>query len=106
MSTLYYAEQRWRRVFLARLAVVWYSIHMKNVSKIYEFPVVIEKDSDGSFFAVVPSLQGCYTSGKTFVEALENIKNVITLVVEDMKSTHQAIPVRKPVSFMSVEVFA
>lgn len=92
---------------LAKLVVAGYTPkYMKNVSKLYEFPVIIEKDSDGSFFAVVPSLQGCYTSGKTFVEALENIKNVIALVVEDMKSAHQAIPVRKPVSLMSVEVFA
>lgn len=79
---------------------------MKKTQKIYEIPVVVEKDIDGSFFAVAPSIQGCYASGKTFAEALENIKSVLTLVIEDMKSAHQAISKRKPVSFMSVEVFA
>lgn len=79
---------------------------MRKIQKIYEIPVVIEKDADGSFFAVAPSLQGCYTSGKTFAEALENIKEVMTIIVEDMRSAHQTIPKRKPVSLMSVEVFA
>ena len=79
---------------------------MKKTMKLYEVPVVIEKDMDGSFFAVAPSLQGCYTSGKTFSEALENIKDVIALILEDMKSVRQVIPRCKPVSFMSVDVFA
>ncbi|OGZ07688.1 MAG: hypothetical protein A3D65_00830 [Candidatus Lloydbacteria bacterium RIFCSPHIGHO2_02_FULL_50_13] len=79
---------------------------MKKTLKLYEIPVVVEKDMDGSFFAVAPSLQGCYTSGKTFSEALENIKDVIALILEDMRSARQTIPKRKPVSFMSVEVFA
>ncbi len=42
---------------------------MKN----YRFTVVIEKDED-VFFAYCPELQGCYTQGDTWEEALENIK--------------------------------
>jgi hypothetical protein len=41
----------------------------KRVRK-YLFPVVIEKD-EGGFFAVCPSLQGCYTQGDTLQETLE-----------------------------------
>ncbi len=75
-------------------------------TKAYEFPVVIEKDIDGSYFARVPSLQGCFTSGETLSEALENIKEVIGLILEDLKAGHHPIPRRRPVSVLSVEVCA
>lgn len=43
--------------------------------------IVIEKDSDGSF-AYCPILQGCYTQGDTYEEALENIKDAIALHIK------------------------
>lgn len=79
---------------------------MKKVLKIYEFPVLIEKDGESSFFAVAPTLHGCYTSGKTFNEAVKNINEAVTLYVQDLKSEKQVVPKRKTVSFMSVEVTA
>ena len=48
----------------------------------YRFSVVIEKDKDG-YFAFSPELQGCYTQGSTYEETLRNIKDAITLHVED-----------------------
>ncbi|HUT03031.1 MAG TPA: type II toxin-antitoxin system HicB family antitoxin [bacterium] len=48
----------------------------------HQFAVVIEKDKDG-WFAMCPDLQGCYTQGDTYEEALENIKDAIRLHVED-----------------------
>lgn len=79
---------------------------MKKMTKIYEFPVVVEKDIDGSYFVMAPSLQGCYTSGKTLQEALLNIKDAISLYVKDLKADKKAIPNRKPISLTSIEVFA
>ena len=38
----------------------------------YRFPIIIEKDEDG-YFASCPALQGCYTQGDTYEEALANI---------------------------------
>lgn len=49
------------------------------------FPVVIEKDDTGYFVASCPVLEGCYTQGKTLDEAMENIKEAISLCLEDMK---------------------
>ena len=43
----------------------------------YRFQVIIEQDEDGFFVADVPALAGCHTQGKTFEEALENIREVI-----------------------------
>ena len=50
--------------------------------KMYRFSVIIEKDGDG-YFASCPELQGCYTQGDTYEQALENIKDAIRLHVED-----------------------
>ncbi|MEM2941750.1 MAG: type II toxin-antitoxin system HicB family antitoxin [Thermoproteota archaeon] len=36
----------------------------------HRFTVVIEQDEEG-FFAFCPELQGCYTQGATYEEALE-----------------------------------
>jgi predicted RNase H-like HicB family nuclease len=76
----------------------------RKIIKIYEFPVVVEKDEDGYFFALVPSLQGCYTQGTTLEEALKNIRDVIKLHLKDRLASKEAIPIMKPVSLSSVEV--
>ena len=77
-----------------------------RIAKVREFPVVVEKDIDGSFFALAPSLQGCYTSGKTLGEALKNIKDAIRLNTADRVATKEKVSKRKLVSFTSVEVLA
>jgi predicted RNase H-like HicB family nuclease len=51
--------------------------------KVYEFTVVIERDEDGRFVAVVPALPGCYTEGDTEKEARDLIEDAIRLHVED-----------------------
>ncbi len=57
----------------------------------YRLPVVIESDSDG-FFAYCPDLQGCYTQGRTFEEALANIRDALRLHLEDRVSQGESIP--------------
>lgn len=47
----------------------------------YVVPVVIEKDADG-YFVSCPTLQGCYTQGDTYEEALANIEEAIGLHIE------------------------
>jgi predicted RNase H-like HicB family nuclease len=51
--------------------------------KSHRFAVVIEKDEQGNYLAICPSLQGCYTEKTTRNEALELIKDAIRLHVED-----------------------
>lgn len=51
--------------------------------KVYEFTVVLERDEDGRYVAVVPALQGCYTEGETEEEARELIEDAIRLHIED-----------------------
>ena len=46
------------------------------------FPIVVEKDEDGFFVAVNPSLVGCYSQGKTIEEALANVQEATELCLE------------------------
>lgn len=69
----------------------------------YKFTVVIEKDEHG-YFAYCPELQGCYTQGETYEEALENIKDAIKLHVEDRLACGEEIPQAESVSLTIVEV--
>jgi predicted RNase H-like HicB family nuclease len=71
--------------------------------KTYRFSVVIEKDQDG-YFALCPELQGCYTQGKTYEEALEHIKDAIRLHIEDRLESGEDIPQPESVSLTSLEV--
>ena len=45
-------------------------------------PIVIEADADG-YFVSCPALQGCYSQGESYEEAVANIKDAIRLHVED-----------------------
>lgn len=53
--------------------------------------IVIEKDSDG-YYAYCPALQGCYTQGDSYEEALENIRDAIHLHIEDLLANNEPIP--------------
>jgi predicted RNase H-like HicB family nuclease len=73
--------------------------------KKYTFPVVIEKDQDG-YFAMCPALEGCYSQGDTYEEALENIKDAIRLILEDMEMSDELAPDINSFSLVAVEVTA
>ena len=59
----------------------------------YKFTVIMEQDEDGFYVASVPLLQGCYTQGTTYEEAMENIKDVIRLHIEARQSLGEPIPI-------------
>jgi len=71
--------------------------------KTYRFSIVIEKDKDG-YFAFCPELQGCYSQGVSYEEALENIKDAIKLHVEDRIESQEEMPQISSVSLSTVEV--
>jgi predicted RNase H-like HicB family nuclease len=71
--------------------------------KSYKFSVVIEKDSDG-YFAFVPELQGCYSQGTTYEEAIENISDAIRLHIEEKLQAGESIDSPESISLTSLEV--
>ena len=46
------------------------------------FNVTIDRDEDGVFIVECPSIPGCVSQGKSKEEALENIKDAITLCLQ------------------------
>ena len=44
-----------------------------------DIKVIFEKDEDGVVISTCPSLQGCFSQGKTEAEATRNIKEAIKL---------------------------
>jgi predicted RNase H-like HicB family nuclease len=71
---------------------------MKNIT----FPIVIEEDSD-RFFVSCLALQGCYSQGDTYEEALANIKDAIKLHIEHRLADGEEIP-QVSVSLSTVEI--
>jgi predicted RNase H-like HicB family nuclease len=71
----------------------------------YRFAVVIEKDQDG-YYAYCPDLQGCYTQGDTYEEAVANIEDAIRLHIEDRRASGEEIPQVEQVSVTTLMVAA
>jgi predicted RNase H-like HicB family nuclease len=66
-------------------------------------PIVIEGDADG-YFVSCPALQGCYSQGDTYEQAVENIKDAIRLHLQDRIASGEEIPEHVSVSLSTVEV--
>ncbi len=46
-------------------------------------PIIIEIDEDGYYIVSCPLFKGCHSYGETIDEALENIREVIEMCLED-----------------------
>jgi predicted RNase H-like HicB family nuclease len=66
-------------------------------------PIVVEGDTSG-YFVSCPSLQGCYSQGDTYEEAVENIKDAIRLHIEDRLANGEEVPEHVSVSVSTVEI--
>lgn len=72
--------------------------------KTYHLPIVVEHDKDG-YFAACPSLQGCYSQGETYEEAIANIHDAIKLHLEDRLADNEPIhPTASTISLAMVDV--
>ena len=69
----------------------------------FVLPIVIEKDEDG-YFVFCPLLQGCYTQGDSYEEAINSIEDAIRLHLEDRLSNNEPIPTAGMVSLATLEV--
>lgn len=47
--------------------------------------VILEPSKEGGFTAIVPSLPGCLSEGKTREETLKNIRDAIELYLEPLE---------------------
>jgi predicted RNase H-like HicB family nuclease len=66
---------------------------MKNQTKqVYNYTVILEKESEGGYHVFCPMLRGCHSQGDTFEEAIENITEAIELYLESLMVDNQLIP--------------
>ena len=80
--------------------------HAKSIilaMKQITLPIVIEADADG-YFVSCPALQGCYSQGDTYEEAMKNIQDAIRLHIEDRIANGEEIPEHVSVALSTVEV--
>ncbi len=55
---------------------------MTEMKKLH-VPVIIETDEDGYFIVSCPLFRGCHSFGTTIDEAIENIREVIEICLEE-----------------------
>lgn len=69
---------------------MWYNHDMKQ--KVLEYNAIFQKEKEGGFSVWIPALPGCASQGETFEEAMENIKEAITLYLGDEKDVEEDSP--------------
>ena len=58
---------------------------------INHYPVLIEQDEDNMYIVSCPSFKGCHSYGETIDEAMDNIREVIELCLEEKQDDHKRI---------------
>ena len=71
--------------------------------KYFTLAVIFEKDADG-YHVSCPALQGCYSQGATYEEALENIYDAVRLHIADRLADGEEIPESRSVSLSTIEI--
>jgi len=56
------------------------------------YTVILEKEPDGAYVAVVPALPGCVSQGDTREEVMANIREAIDLYIEDCVEAGDPVP--------------
>ena len=55
------------------------------------YPVLIEQDEDNMYIVSCPNFKGCHSYGETIDEAMDNIREVIELCLEEEQSDYKRI---------------
>ena len=70
-----------------------------------KFDIVLEKQKEGGYTAYVPSLPGCISEGDSKDDAIKNIKEAISLYLEETRKS-ELESLLKNVSVVKAEVKA
>ena len=64
------------------------------------FPIIVERDEDGYYIVSCPLFRGCHSYGETIEETLNNIREVIEICREEMKTEED----NKFIGFREIEI--
>jgi len=70
------------------------------------YRVLLRKEPEGGYTAIVPTLSGCVTFGDTIEEAIAMTKEAIELYLESLKAHGEEIPTEEGVLEYTVMVKA
>lgn len=68
------------------------------------YTVIFQKEKEGGYTAIVPSLPGCVTYGKNLEEAKKMVKEAIELYLKSLKDHNEEIPTQEEVFYGQVSV--
>jgi predicted RNase H-like HicB family nuclease len=71
--------------------------------EIMKITVIIEQDDNG-YYAFCPQLKGCHTQGDSIEEAMNNIKEAISLYLETLSSEEKIQYLSHEILTTSMEV--
>lgn len=57
-----------------------------------QFPVVLHKDADSDYGVIVPDVPGCFSAGSTVAQALESVKEALSLHYEGLVADGSPLP--------------
>jgi len=60
--------------------------------KVLNYSILLRKEPEGGYTAMVPYLPGCVTYGETIEEAIDMEKEAIELYIESLKEHGEIIP--------------
>lgn len=61
-------------------------------AKVMQFNVIFRPETEGGFTAIVPSLPGCISYGKTLPQAREMVQDAISGYLASLKKHRQKAP--------------
>jgi predicted RNase H-like HicB family nuclease len=65
-------------------------------------PILVEQDEDNYYIVSCPVFKGCHSYGATVEEALDNIKEVIDMCIEEEKE--KAPEINRFIGFREIQV--
>lgn len=68
------------------------------------YTVLFQKEPEGGYTAIVPTLAGCVTYGKSLEEAKKMAREAIELYLESLKKHNEEIPTQEEVFYGQVRV--
>lgn len=71
-------------------------------TNILHLPILVEQDEDNYYIVSCPVFKGCHSYGATVEEALDNIKEVIDICIEEEKE--KAPEINRFIGFREIQV--
>ncbi len=72
--------------------------------KSLNYRILLKKEPQGGYTAIIPTLPGCVTYGYSIEEAVEMAKEAIKLYIDNLKERGEEIPTEKEMSEYTLTV--